>query len=131
MAEHCPCQGQTHFTHYHQRRDGKTKATVAKITSAGIHRPLNAQNKRKREIGRKRDDNNGNGWRGLDKRTKLRIMGVERGCFEMLPYCITGEKQACSLSFPTECVFTHVRTHTRAHTYVFAPTELLNGAWKE
>lgn len=60
---------------------------------------------------RERDDNNGYGWKGLDKKTKLGIMGVERGCFEMLPYCTTGEKQACSLSFPTECVHAHTRFH--------------------
>lgn len=43
MAERCPCQGQTHFTHYHQRGDGRHSPPWLKMTSAGTCRHLAAR----------------------------------------------------------------------------------------
>lgn len=43
MAERRPCQGQTHFTHYHQRGDGRHSPPWLKITSAGMRRHLAAR----------------------------------------------------------------------------------------
>lgn len=121
MAERRPCQGQTHFTHYHQRGDGTHLPPWLKMTSAGTRRHLAARYTT--EIERERHENNGKGWKETDKRTKLGIMGVERCCFEMLPYCTTGTEHTYSLSFPTEWVHTHI--------CAFTSTEALNGAQKE
>lgn len=49
MAVHRPCQGQTHFTHYHQRGDGRHSPSWLKITSAGTCRHLAARNTTERE----------------------------------------------------------------------------------
>lgn len=123
MAERRPCQGQTHFTHYHQRGDGRLSPPWLKITSAGTRRHLAARYTTEIEKERERDENNRKGWREADKRTKLGIMGVERCCFEMLPYCTTGTEHTYSLSFPTEWAHTHI--------CAFTSTEALNGAQKE